>query len=303
MKRSAGRWFVFLAFLVTALLVSGEALAGWNWNQGSFNPEGGFERRYVPPLTNILFNESPYITTEASLWYWYQTIPDDSITLGGHVNLVAAEARVALTDRLAFIATKDGYADIHFGTALKDTEGAANVVAGLKYALFEDPKEDYIVTVGARYEIPVGNIDTSGVSLQGHGDGMLDLFVSAARNWDKFGLEANVGTNIAMNSADNTSQLHYSVHADYELFPHFFPLIEFNGITPIDEGERVALNLEGHDVLNLGSSGLGTTATLGVGFRYAFNDHAQAGVAWEETVTDREDLFESRLTVNLLLYF
>lgn len=293
---------IFFLTIVSALMFTGAAFAEWNWKQGSFD-EGGFERRYVPPVTNILYNESPYITTELSLWYWYQTIPDEGITAGGHVNLGAAQARIALSDRLALIATKDGYADIHFGTALEDTRGGANIALGFKYAILQDPKEDYIVTIGGRYEIPIGNIDTSGVSLQGHGDGSVDLFVSGAKNWGKFGLEANVGTNLALDTGENTSQLHYSLHSDYELLPKFFPLIEFNGITTINEANRVALGLEGHDVLNLGSSGSGTTLTLAEGFRYLITDNVQTGVAWEHTISDRKDLFDNRLTVNLLFHF
>lgn len=213
------------------------------------------------------------------------------------------QARLALTDRLGFIATKDGYADIDFGAALQDTHGWANITAGLKYAVVQDPDEDYIVTTGVRYEIPLGNIDTSGVDLQGHGDGFVDLFVSGAKNWERFGIEGNIGTNLALDNGDNTSQLHYSVHAHYGVTDRFFPLIEFNGFTPIDEGDRVALGLDGHDVLNLGSSGVGTTLTLAGGFRYLINENTQFGAAWENTVSDREDLFEDRLVMDLIFHF
>lgn len=288
--------------LMAFVCFASQAWAGW-WNKGSFSPEGGFKGRYVPPLTNIMYNESPYITTEASLWYVYQTIPEKSITQGGHLNLGAAQARFALTDRLAIIATKDGYADVHFGTALADTHGFMNIAAGLKYALWQNPQQDAILTVGGRYEIPTGDISTSGVSLQGHGNGLTDLFISGAKSWDKFGLEANIGTNIASNQRDNTSQFHYSLHADYALTEKFFPIIEFNGFTPMKEGHRVELNLDGHDALNLGSSGLGTTATIAEGFRYVITKNVQVGAAWEQSITARKDLLDQRATVNLLLKF
>ncbi len=277
--------------------------AAWDWDRGSFSSTSGMERRYVPPLSNALFNETPYITTEASLWYWYQIIPDDAITSGGQINLYAAQARLALTDRLGLIATKDGFADFHFGNVLSDTEGGANIAIGFKYALIQSEVDDYIVTAGARYEIPVGDIDTSGISLQGHGDGFIDLFVSGAKHWGKFGVQGNIGTNLAIDGSDNTSQLHYSIHFDYELLPKFYPILEFNGISTIDEGKRVAVGVEGHDVLNLGSSNVGTTLTLAAGFRYLLTDNVQLGAAWEETVSDRDDLLDSRLYVNLLLHF
>src|SRR3546814_9650748 len=73
----------------------------------------GRHSRYVPPLTNPVFNETPYITTEARAIYLYNRLPDDFVTGGGYVNLVALQLRLALTERLGFIATKDGYADAH----------------------------------------------------------------------------------------------------------------------------------------------------------------------------------------------
>lgn len=272
-------------------------------DKGSFSEEGGFEDRYVPPLSNPIYNETPYITTEASLWYLHQVIPEKSITQGGHINFGAAQLRLALTDRLGLIATKDGYADIHFGSGLEDTDGFANIALGLKYAIWQDPENDAIITVGARYEIPVGNIDTSGVSLQGHGKGLADLFVSAAKSFGDLGVEANLGTNIAARRKDNASQFHYSLHVDYAVTEKFFPIIEINGFTPIKEGSRVALNLEGYDALNLGSSGTGTVATVAEGFRYRFTKNIQAGVCYEQRITSRKDLFDNRVTANLLFRF
>ena len=69
----------------------------------------GRHTRYVPPLTNPVFNETPYITTEARGIYMYNEIPDgdDFVTDGGNINLAALQLRVALTERLGFIATKD----------------------------------------------------------------------------------------------------------------------------------------------------------------------------------------------------
>ncbi len=282
--------------------VTSQAWAGF-FDKGSFSTDGGFAERYVPPISSITLNESPYITTEASLWYLYQTIPDKSITSGGHINLGAAQARLALTDRLAFIATKDGYADAHFSHVLQDTHGFANIEAGLKYAVWQDPANSAILTVGGRYEFTSGDISTSGVSLQGHGKGMTDLFLSGAKNWHKFGLEANLGTKIATSKKDNSSLFHYSLHLDYAVTDKFYPILEINGITPMKEGSRVALNLEGQDLLNLGSSGLGTVITVAEGFRYIFTKNIQAGAAWEQAITARKDLFDQRFTANLLYKF
>src|SRR5262249_9116265 len=51
----------------------------------------GRHSRYVPPLTNPVFNETPYITTEARAIYLYNRLPDDFVTGGGYVNLAALQ--------------------------------------------------------------------------------------------------------------------------------------------------------------------------------------------------------------------
>src|SRR3546814_6380814 len=73
----------------------------------------------------------------------------------------------------------------------------------------------------------------------------------------------------------DTSILHYSLHADYEVLPGLFPLIEMNGFTPIDHANRLtgALGeLDGVDLLNFGSDDRDTTITIGGGLRYRFTE-------------------------------
>ncbi len=67
--------------------------------------QGGFDR-----VTNPIFNETPLITTEIRPIYFYQRIPGDFATGGGNIDVVAAQVRIALTERLGFLATTDGYA-------------------------------------------------------------------------------------------------------------------------------------------------------------------------------------------------
>src|SRR3546814_5601160 len=73
----------------------------------------GRHSRYVPPLTNPVFNETPYITPEVRAIYLYNRLPEDFVTDGGYVNLAALQLRLALTERLGFIATKDGRSEEH----------------------------------------------------------------------------------------------------------------------------------------------------------------------------------------------
>ena len=82
--------------------------------------------------------------------YIYTTkIPSDFLSRGGILIVVAAEIPVALNDRLGVIASKDGYVDANFKSALRDDSAFVNLSIGLKYALLNDPATDSIFTIGA----------------------------------------------------------------------------------------------------------------------------------------------------------
>src|SRR3546814_3428524 len=57
------------------------------------SPGEGRHSRYVPPLTNPVVNETPYITTEVRAIYLYNRLPEDFVTDGGYVNLAAQIGR------------------------------------------------------------------------------------------------------------------------------------------------------------------------------------------------------------------
>ncbi len=302
----------FSMFLV-ATVVSGQAV-GAEEETGNFlglDLKGslgeGRHSRYVPPMTNPVFNETPYITTEARAFYFHHVIPDSFVTEGGSVDFGALQLRLALTERLAFIATKDGFGRFKFDEVLNDTNGFSNVALGFKYAFYSEPETESIATAGLRYEIPVGNLDTSGIDLMGNGSGWLNPFITGARAFGKLGLQASLGGNIALEPSEDTSILHYSAHADYEALPGFFPLVEFNGFTAIDNGNRStgALGqLDGVDVLNFGSEDRDTTLTVAGGFRYVANENLQFGTAYEMPITDEDNtIIDWRVYFDVVLSF
>lgn len=268
---------------------------------GSLGAAGG-HKRYVPPLANPLLNETPYITTELRAIYFHQEIPGTFITAGA-IDFIAAEVRIALTDRLGFIASKDGYGDLDFDEVLEDESGFANISLGLKYAVVSDPAEDLILTLGVEYEPPSGNIKTSGISLQGHGDGLIDIFATGAKAFGPLGLQASLGTNLAIDPDSDTSMLHYSAHVDYEVLPNFFPLIEINGFTTIDESERTGGDFEGLGLVNFGTTESGTVVTLAGGIRFRPFDNLIVGAGVESPITDREDIMEYRAYLDAVLHF
>ena len=261
--------------------------------------------RYVPPITSAILNESPQITTEIRPIYMYHWIPKRFVTGGGYASVVAVQLRAAINERLAFIATKDGYADIHFNSVLPDEEGFANVAAGLKYLAVSDPSTQTYVAVGGRYEAPVGDIKSGGIKMQGGGDGFVDIFTSASTVvGDQIGLQGSAGLDLALDDDRDSSFFHASVHADAETIENLFAVVELNVISTIDEAERTPSgavgSFEGMDLINFGSTRSGTVATLGLGGRFRLSDHLQLGVAYEVPVTSRHDIMSRRITVDLV---
>ena len=58
---------------------------------------------FISPMTNPVFFEDPRTLTEARIIFVHHTVPNRAPLTGGHVNLIAAQLRAALTDRLSVI--------------------------------------------------------------------------------------------------------------------------------------------------------------------------------------------------------
>lgn len=275
--------------------------------EGSFG-EGGFKRHYVPPSTMPTLNETPFITTELRPIYIYHKIPDGFVTTGGTVNAVAAQARFAFSDRLGFIATADGYSDIDFDAGLPNTNGFLDITVGLKYAVISDPAAGEIVTVGARYTAPTGNVDieAAGIGLTGEGSGFLDAFVTGAKLYDEMQLQGLLGFQYGI-SDESWSYFHVHGHVDVELFEGFFPLLEANAILPVDGGDRIpGSSLTGTDVFDFGASDPDIVFTLGAGFRYRLFENAILGTAVSTNLTDQAPTSVHgglRVTTDLTIHF
>jgi len=284
---------------------------------------------FMSPVTNPVNFEDPRATTEVRPLYVYHKLSNDFAKVvgadGGDAHVAAVQARLALTDRLAFIATKDGYVWLRpaekIPGVLENENGFANVALGAKYALYRDPERRAIATLGLRYEIPMGNRDV----FQGHGDGVFNPFLSAG--WGVENL-AGIGDLHLLGytavrvpvSGDDSTFFDLSLHADYgihigpEGWGPIYPLVELNWIHVLADGDRLPLDQEGFDFFNFGTSksaGKGVV-TMAVGMRYRIADNLaeifgrklgiDIGAAWEAPVTDREDIFGWRVTTDLIFH-
>ncbi len=277
--------------------------------------------------------EDPYVTTELNLVGIYHNFPSDSVFEGGEAGVVALQARLALTDRLAFIATKDGYmVNRPDNTWLKNEDGFMDITGGFKYAVIDDRERGVIVTPSLRFEIPVGNADV----FQGDGKGVFIPGLSVGWGPKNVHLISGVGAQLPIDGDRDSSSLYYNIHLDQAFETDFIPgadyivpFIELNGMVWLDSGDgsakvdlksppapakhvplRAAQDIlhaagvtadqrfEGADIANLGSSGMAgeDLVTFAWGVRVPLRNGISTGFSYERAISQRKDIFEQRAT-------
>ena len=253
----------------------------------------------ISPVANPFFHEDAVIRSEIRPVFVHHSI-DDRFLGGGDAQLYALQLRYALTDRLAIIATQDGYFDIN-NDAIGDPEGWMDLALGVKYALIDNEASQFILTPGVTFKIPTGDREV----FQGRGGGEWDLFVAAQKGFGDFHLSSNVGLRLPNNTQENSTLLHYSLMADYYTCRWFIPFVAFNAYTVLSEGSNIGLTTEGYDVINFGSSGADgvTQGTLAVGFRSRILKNVDLGFAYEKAVIEPNGLTDDRFTFDLSIRF
>lgn len=313
-----------LAVLLVVAFVAGagrsRACEGW-FPDLRCEREARWEGFRKPIVSPYLF-EDPFVTTGASLYYILHEFPDDSAMGGGEAHVVALQLRLALTERLGFIATKDGHVWLRPDLALlDDEEGWMNLGAGLKYILWEDPDRPLIFSGIARVELDTGSSDV----FQGHGNGVGLLSVSGAWGPGRFSIMADVGAQLPF-SGKLSSSLFYHLYAGYSLSRKLTPFVQVSGLRWFNDGDGslpVDLNIgvtlpietvdqvlgterfEGTDVLNLGSNGVDNLdqITLAGGVHWTLTDQWTLSFAYERPITEPKGLFKQRFTSNLTFEF
>ena len=278
---------------------------------------------FVPPMMHPYLFEDPFITTGVSLWGLWHQFPDSSILDGGQLYDVALQARVAITDRIAFIATKDGWVSFQPGNPLIAHDGGfTDITVGFKGSLIDDREHNFILSPSLRYQIDSGD---HGV-LQGNGDGVFIPEISTAWGLDKFHVIGDFGGQFPVDTDAQSTSLFYHLHLDYAVLPHLVPFVELGGFSYLDGGDgstKVRLKNgahvpigaaqallhqrpeEGLDYANIGSFGVAgnNVVTWSVGVRIPVNEHLIFGAAYERPATQLKDVLSQRVTVNATLEF
>jgi hypothetical protein len=262
--------------------------------------DGPWVGRLAEPVTMPYWFESPTIHTSLRPVYVHHRFPGDSILGKGSLDVYALQARIAINERLAIIATKDGYMDLDLDSGVQET-GWADIAGGFKYALLDDSDTGRLVSVGLVGEFSQG----SSRVIQGNGDGILRPFVASGFDMGAYDLLATVGYNHPLDSDAESTSLDWHFNLSFEATESVRPFVELNGISYLEDGKALGVSQEGVDVANLGSTDVSgnDVVTGALGLRWSLSENVQFGAAWEAPVfTSRSDLYDDRITLDVILY-
>ena len=257
---------------------------------------------FMEPVTNPVFFEDPRSKTRMRAFFINQMIPEDSALGGGDFQGYHVQVTVALSERWTLLAQKDGYISLQ-ADGLANQGGWADLATGLKYVFVRDVCNQFLFSGGLLYEWSQGSSEV----FQGNGDGIWNFFLTTGKGWDRSHFIGTVGWHLPEDGGQHTESMFYSLHLDYMLNDDLYVLWELNGIYYVDAGRRTpaAFNLEGGDLINLGTIGVSGNhmVTTAFGFNWKVNCVLSIAAAYEIPLTDREDLMDNRTTINARLEY
>lgn len=259
-------------------------------------------RQFSAPVSQPVTFESPVVDTSVRPVFMWHEFPGDSIFQGGDLLLYALQIRVAITDRLGFIATKDGWIDLNpDGGPIPADEGWADLAGGLKYAFIDDTRQNLLLSGGLIFEFASGDEEV----LQGNGDGVLRPFISVAKEFDEVDLMGSIGFSQPIDTDAESSSLDYHAQVSYEVDSQLVPFVAFHGISYTKSGNTTPVNFEGVDLVNLGATMVAgnTVFSGGVGARYRFTPDISVGAAYDFPIGGRDDILDQRVTVDAIFNF
>lgn len=260
-------------------------------------PEENWLDHTIAPVSSPLFFEDPVVYSEVRPMFAYQRIDPKFVTGGGNAQVYAMQLRWSPIERLAIIATEDGYMNINPRAVLPHEQGWMDIALGAKYAVIDDRRDQFILTPGFTLSVPTGSEKV----FQGKGKGIWNLFTSTEKGFGNLHLTGNLGVALPNDQTKDNTILHYSAQVDYYCCRWFIPFVAFNGYTVLTQSNRIGLNTEGYDVINFGSSAAlhCTQGTIGFGFRSRLLEKLYFGAAWDIAVISPHGLEEDRWTADL----
>ena len=266
---------------------------------GFLNGLQGFETFYEPVGSPFYF-ETPFIDSQAKFVYLHHDFPDGGPLDNGNLDVYAVQVRLALTERLGFIATQDGYSVLEAREGADEEYGWNDIAFGLKYAFVADVEEQFVFTGGIRYKLNSGDSDV----LQGDAQ-ELSPFISVAKGWDNnLKFIGNLTWRAPLSQERGNHLIQWHTNFQYDTGWGIAPLVELHGVHYLSDGDRTPLNVGGLDYTNLGSTDVAGTDVIwvGVGAGIKFDPHVELSAVFEKSLTNPNvDIFDTRVTASLTI--
>ncbi|MBO0700761.1 MAG: transporter, partial [Zavarzinella sp.] len=272
----------------------------------AFQSDCAFDN-FISPITNPFLAEDPRSLTELRPIFFYQSIPANQIFFqGGSAVFLGTQARVAFSDRFSIVLHKFGMTSLTPGTGspLGSNTGLSEIWLGPKFVFWRNPDSQTIASAGMQFQIPIG----SGSVFQDTGSLAVVPYVTVGTllgrtDSGSFHLINVAGYHLGTDNS-RSDYLFDTLHFDWDVsdYHRFYPTLEMSWFHYTSNGlERPLFHFEGRDLANIGGFAAGhDLVTLAPGFRYRFSDYVQMGVATEFPIIGRRDLFNFRLTVDLI---
>lgn len=265
--------------------------------RGLFQSDHEFDN-FVGPVSNPVLSKDPRSNSHARLLFINNNVPGGH-PLDGNVQVYALQTNLAVTERLSIIADKDGIAHISPRNGASAT-GFLNIAAGLKYTFYRDVENQTLAAAGFMYEVPSGEAKVQ----QNQGSGSFAGFLALGKEFgDKWHYLQTTGYYFPLRSSQGSSFLYNSFHIDKQLFGWFYPLAELNWFWYTSGGRRLPPAFgEGDGLLNLGTRGQSGAhlVTAAFGAKAVLTKNYTLGVVFEVPLTNRNDIINQRLTVELI---
>ncbi len=257
---------------------------------------------FIGPISAPILSKDPRSLTELRLLFVQNWFPEaHPLMRGGDAQIYAGQLRVALTDRLTFIADKDGVARVN-ANGIPPRTGLLNINAGLKYTFLRDVENQMLGAAGFTYEPPTGEAKV----FQNHGAGVGTVFGTFGKELGCWHVLANASYQFGINSRDNSSFGFAQLHIDRQMFGWLYPLAEVNFYRWSAGGDRGVPNPVGEfdGLINLGTTGVAgnSMVTAAVGLKAVLSQNVNVGVAWEAPL-GRKDFMLQRVLVELILRY
>jgi hypothetical protein len=264
----------------------------------------------ISPVTSPFTAMDPRSLTELRPIFMYQSIPGNQPYYhGGSIYTYALQGRLAITDRWSVVLNKLGGMTIapNSGAPAGTETGFTEIWLGPQYTFWRGEDTGTIAAAGLTFQLPIG----SSSIYQHTGNLSLVPYATIAQSFGRtsfgtFNVMDTLSYAASTTSARN-SYIANNLHLDYDVanLHRIYPLVELNWYYYTTNGNGPPNGFTGLDLMNTGSptaSGY-DFFSLAAGLRYKFTEHTQFGFAAEFPLVGNKDLFDYRLTFDMIFRY